>query len=182
MSNAGLDFKGSQAIKRYPQKTYMMDTEPPYAVCGCSQFVEDKGTHVIINLEQMVRACKDPLVEGPKIVLECVDAGRGPKEASPQEMAAKIRRLQSALDKNKMEEEKAAEEEQPSETDLPEPVQVESGNSTVDALIKMLENYNGAADVKAYAKDTLGMTSADFPGNPSKEKCIEAVRSHMLNK
>ena len=172
----------TQKAKVYPKGTFMMENTPPYGVSGPSEFVENKGYHVIINQEQMVRACKNPMVEGPKILMECVNAGTVPINADTQALAAQVKRLQKELDDKKTAEEKAAKAKTEAEgKNPPAPVQVETGNSAIDEVVKTLEAMEGPADVKEYAKKTLGMKSTDFPGNPSKGKVIETVKEHLVS-
>lgn len=177
------EFGTSQKAKKYPRDSYMMQNKPPYAVSGCSEWVEKYGSHVIIDQKQMVRACKNPMVEGPKILLECVGSGKVPVNADTQKLAAEVRRLQKEVDDEKTAKEAAEKALKDAEgKNPPAPVQVETGNSAVDDVVKTLEAMESAADVKTYAKETLGMKSTDFPGNPSKGKVIEAVRDNLMAK
>lgn len=182
MSN-NIDFGKSQEIKKYPKKTYMMETEPPYGVCGPNQFLEEKGTHLLIDLDQMKRACKDPLTEGPKIILECMNNGNIPVTANKQKLSDTVRKIQNAADRKKLESDKAEEEKKNADKhNPPEPEQVGSestGNSSIDAVIEMLKEYDNVGDIKTYAKETLGMESSDFPGNPGKDKVLEAIQEHF---
>jgi len=184
--------KSENKEKKYLKGTYMMQRKTPFGVVAPNEWLENKGYHLIINQDQMQRACKDAEIEGPKIVLECIEKGTVPDSAMNQDFIKELRDLRAGLDKARKELEKTQAEllksgtkaiaEEPAKPSIPEPVKtgdVGTGNENVDRVLNMLRAKETVGDVKDYAKTTLEMDA--FKGNPSKDTVIEKIGEYLLS-
>ena len=168
-------------IKVYPKDTFMMETGSPFGIVGPSEYLENKGKHLVITGEQARRVSKDPEVEGPKVFMDCVETGTIPAAAMTQDFVKQIREIRAEMDKEKADLLKPKKSE-PKTPAIAPPVAVETegtGNVEVDKVIATLQGMETVGEVKEYAKNTLGMPP--FLGNPNKASVIAKISEHLLN-